>query len=318
MRVYVSLLLLVVFAGSLGCMGKVLSQSVQAGSTVAIPLAGQGPSLFNGATMQAGPVGFGGDAVDDPQRGILLYQLDTEDGFESLTTRGTTVVTGHAGSGVGRGSAFFVNQIVSIVDIPSDAPRGTYPIRVLRIYTDPSTGNLASSEIDYEGELTVLPEEISVTTPSGTELVTSSTTPLENWFCGNNGCSFLDVPPGQTQAAIPDPAVRLMLDSAVWGIKLEVAYPNGVIDVLDAYETPHGKVNERAMTWVSDDDSGMLTLSAAATDSSFDNLSVAFALDDAQSAILDPADVSVSVVRAWDKDGNEITQSVSASVGQIY
>lgn len=316
MRFSLRLLLLVALASPLGCMGKVLSQSVQAGSTVAIPLAGQGPDLFAGSTAQLGPVGFGGSAVDDPQRGQLVYQLETGSGLVNLTTRGTTVVTGHAGSGVGRGEAFFVNQIVSIVDIPDDAPHGTHPIRVLHEYTDPATGNVVTSELDYEGELSVLPHEVSVSTSTGPELVTGGPTPLENWLCGSGGCSFQSVP--QVQAAVPDPAVRLTLDTAVWGVELEVTYPSGVIDVLDAYETPLGKVNDRATTWVTDDGSGTLTLSAAATQSSFDNLSVAFGLDDPQNAILDPANVSVSVVRAWDQDGNEITSSVNASVGQIF
>lgn len=323
MRVLVSLTLLVALAGALGCMGKVLPQSAQAGSTVVIPLGGQATAGLPGVVLD--PVGFGGTDVDDPQRGELVYTLQTGSGPVELETRASTLIIGHPGSGVSRGATLVSKQIVSIVDVPTalpdgtPMPLGTHEIDVVRRYTDPATGNLVESSVPYEGELSVLPESIDVSTPNGMETITASSTPFESWQCNLNGnCSFDSVTDQNLQSGIPDPAIRVKLDSAVWAAKLEVTYPSGVIDVEDVYETVLDQINRRATTWFQDDEAGTLVLNAAATDHAFDNVSVVFKLDDPNNAILDPANVSVSVVRAWDQDGNEITSSVGASVGQIF
>lgn len=292
---------------SLGCMGRVLPQSAQAGATVAIPL---------GAPNAISPVGFGGTDLADPQRGELVYSLDTPSGSVELTTRASAAIGTHAGSAVARGN-FLLYQVISLVDVPSDAPLGTFPVDVVWRHPDPGTGETLETPLDYEGELSVLPPSIEVTGPSGTETIAGAPTPFEAWTCPLGGdCSWTEIDPSTLRSVVPDPAVRLNLDTAVWAVQLDVSYPPGVVDVLDVYETPLQRVNRRATTWFEDDGSGAVALSAAATGGSFETLSVAFALDDPDAAILDPAEVSVSVVRAWDEDGNEVP--ASASVGEIF
>lgn len=287
--------------GVLGCTGRVLPQSAQAGSTVVIPL---------GAWSRVGPVGFGGSEVDDRQRGQLAYFLDAPAQLVRLETRGSALVTGHPASVVARGSPVS-HQIVSLVDIPESAPRGTHPIDVFWIHTDPATGRIRVEEIAYEGELSVLPPEIPVSGPGGAETIVGRTTPFERWRCRKSGCSWSELGSASVGFAIPEPTLRIRLDDAVWAAELRVEYPEAAIDVVDAFETPLRSVSHRATTWHRKESAGVLRVGAAAERHGFDALSVAFALEDAGGARLDPASVSVEVERAWSRDGEEVPRSAA-------
>lgn len=301
-------LLALVALAALGCTGKVLPLSAQAGSTVAIPL---------GGARDLGPVGFGGADVSDPQRGEIVYRLDAPAGPVELVTRASTALGGHAGAGVAR-SGGLLYQVVSLVDVPSDAPLGTHPVDVLHRRRDPATGARLETPIPYEGELSVLPAAIEVAGPAGTETIAGAPTPFEAWICNaaTGTCDWQRLFAALVSSAVPDPALRLALDAAVWAVELEVTYPQDVIDVVDVYETPLARVNRRATVWHADDGAGRVVLSAAASVAAFRSLSVAFALDDPAAALLDPAEVSVRVLRAWDRDGREV--AVGASVGRVF
>lgn len=63
---------LVGFAATIGCQGRIAPPSAQAGSTVVIPLDG-GPF--------GDEFGYDGEISEDYQRGTLVYQLDGPGGF---------------------------------------------------------------------------------------------------------------------------------------------------------------------------------------------------------------------------------------------
>ena len=79
-----------------------------------------------------------------------------------------------------------------------------------------------------------------------------------------------------------------------------------------AFEPASSFVNHLATVWWTDDGVGTARLSAVAATTSFRTLSLVFSLDFGDSAILDPADVDVTIEGAWSQTGSPVATSVSS------
>lgn len=295
---------LVAAATLFACQGPVSSLSVQAGASIAIPV----------GTLQAveqGLIGYGGVFGEDPQRGQMVFRLDSPDGFP-LVTRLTVSTQAAASSSLARiglnlGAFFSVApmQVVSLVDVPADAPTGTHGLYVARERL--VGGQIQSEPLPYAGAIRILPNEISVDlSGGGTELIVGEPTPLAASLLGlgSNFVSVAPLGPSFGPSIIPKPELILSLDRKVHSAELVLTYPASTIDVLDAYEpvSVGDRANHRALVWF-DDAEGTLRISAANGGAPFDRIAVAFDLDDPAVAILDPATVSVVVQSAADADG---------------
>jgi hypothetical protein len=307
------LCLVVAAAGLAACQGRVLPMSAQAGSSIVIP-------LTNTATTGAGgTIGYGGTLVDDLQRGELVFRLDSASGFE-LVTRGTTALSPVPASSMARDGSFAFAppaQVFVMLDIPSNAPLGLHSFNVTRrriengvpvIYPGPS----------YAGQIAILPASLQVpVSGGGTQTVTGQPTAFERYLCLFGNCNWgdvsLDVP-----IVVPNPELQIGLTPAPWSIELAITYPAGVINVLEAYQTAWftTPLNSRGLVWLDDSGTGTLHVSGVATNGTYalDRLSLAFELDG--TAILDPSNVSVSIVKATDANGANV--ATTATVVGIY
>lgn len=301
---------LVILGGiSAACQGKVLPLSAQAGSTVMIAL--QGP-------FDPDAVGYGGTEVVDYQRGELVYQLDGPGGFE-LVTRGTGSSVAWPGTATARGSgvAFLTGpvEIVSLVDVPASAPLGTHDLHVVRRRFE-SGGPVDYAGPDYNGQISILPNQIEVPLAGGgSETVTGAPTPFEAWFCppfGPDPCDWQAV--SAVPDATPDPELRITLSQDVWAVELEVTYPAGVIDVVDAFEAPRTKAVHLARVWMTTVDADTVVVSAVAGAEKFRRVSIAFTLDDGAAEILDPNDVAVTVLEASNQNGQSLSPTVTSKL----
>jgi hypothetical protein len=280
-----------------GCQGPVLPLSAQAGSTVLIPLTGDGDNL-----------GYGGTAGEDYQRGTLVYQLDGPGGFE-LMTRASSAVAPVANATVGLGFAA-KRQIVSLVDIPANAPLGRHTLHVKRRrlesglpvdYTGP----------EYNGEITILPNEVEFEVGGTPVTSVGAPTPFERWNCDDPPCEWSTVNVG---GAIPMPEIRLVYEDlveVVAAVELEVEYPADVIDVIDVYAMPNLSVNHPGVVWFDDDaENGVLRIGASMTSIyPLIQFGISFSLEDGATEILDTDDVDVTVENAWDSNGDAISIS---------
>jgi hypothetical protein len=160
------------------CMGQPVGLSAQRGSTIAIPLQG------DGTFVATAPLGYGGSEYADVQRGELVFQLDGPGGFE-LTTRlametdiSRRLFTIHA---------LTARQIFVMVDIPTDAPLGTHSLYLVNRLDGVDTPVVPS----YEGQIKILPESIEVALAGGgTETITGAPTPLQ--FFSSDGWAPID------------------------------------------------------------------------------------------------------------------------------
>jgi len=299
------LFLVAALAGPFGCMGAPVPLSAQAGSTITIPLGS--PNVLPG-------VGYGGTEAPDPQRGSFVYRLETPSGPFALVTRASGLATPHSQAPLARGRPLFLqvdpSQVVSIVDIPADAPLGTYDVSVTREFVDPVTFETQSEAIDYPFQLSILPNTVEVLRDDGsTEVLAAEFNEFES-FNGSGFNNLSDL--GFVPFAIPDPAFRVSFDRTdIWAAELHVSYPANVINVTDVFETTTERVEGRAIAWRQDDGTGTLILSATSVSTALTGLSVVFVLDDPSSAILNPADLTVTVMKAWNKDGSQIGATAS-------
>lgn len=299
------------------CAFEPIPMTAQIGSSVLIPLQG----------LSGGAVGYGAyhDTIDanpptDPQRGVLIYSLDTPSGPVALETRGTWIAGADSASQVARGSAStgFL-QVVSLVDIPTGTPEGTYDLEVTHHYTD-AAGQVHDDPVADSRKISILPQTVTATHPDGTtEQVTGQSTPMAYITCKGGVCttSGNDVS-ASVQSTIPDPAVGIVLDSGsssiqIWAADLTVTYPSRVINVVDAMETPLTQLDHLATVWYTDSGLGSLDVQAVATEQAFKYLSIVFNLVDGSSQILDPTQVHVTVNKAWDQTGAEIPVTASVS-----
>lgn len=292
------------------CQGRPVPLAVQAGSSIVIP-------LENGALFQ-GSVGYGGTEVEDFQRGTLIYQLDGPGGFE-LVTRGTSAVMPPPSSTLAKDGLTFVPplQLVSLVDIPDDAPLGTHSLHVIVRRMEDGVP-VESAGPAYAGAITILPKELEVDLGGGPVTVTGEPTPFERRLCAFGNCTWLESA-SFVSDIVPRPELQLQLSQSVWSFEIELEYPPDVIDVVDAFQSLWIWVpaNERGLVWFDDDGNGTVRISGAATGTgTFDLISLVFELDDGANAILDPEDTTATVLRATDADGNPL--AATAAVAGVF
>lgn len=312
LRCVATLAVLFFAATWVGCVGYPVPLSAQAGSTIAIPIAAGG-----GGSAVAPPIGYGGKAYTDYERGKMVYQLDGAGGFE-LDTRVTVAVTPHsssamAGSGSGNGSP---PEIISIVDIPADAPEGTHSLYVIRRMPDGTEFPGPS----YDPEIEILPHSIDLTDG---ETIVGAVTPSALANCSMN-CGFSQF----IDDVVPRPRIRLNLNgngSTIGAFELDLSYPASVIDIVDAYEETNVNVtpiNKTSTVWLQDDGAGLAHVSGVAhpdyTGSGVQRIvEVVFTLDNGNAPldlVADPGAVQASLV-AYDMDGNQISGAAATVVG---
>lgn len=311
MRCRLLLVASLAFTVATGCMGRVAPLSAQKGSTVLIPLGAH--------EVLAGQVGYGGSDVADPQRGELVWSLETSTGPVELTTRASGVAAMHTTAPWADGGSALTAQVVSLVDLENqvdDIPVGTYDLSVVHRYQDPVTSQMVEDPLNYFGELSVLPEQIEVIRDDATmETITGAPTTFE-WLVDAMGSS-VPLTQQQLDGATPAPVVVVSLGQDVWAAEVDVSYPGGVIEIESAVHAMNPVANHGALVHVSDDPGAQQTrVSAVASSGALGRLWIRFSLDDPQAAILDPADITVQVVDAWDENGAPM--SASASVEGIY
>lgn len=284
---------------ALGCQGKVLPLSAQAGSTVLIPL-----------SNPAGNVGYGGTLQPDYQLGTLVYQLDGPGGYE-LVTRASTRVMAPPSAPLMSDELFGLKeQVISLVDIPEGAPPGTHALHVVRRRVQNGVP-VDEPGPAYEGEITILPHEITFDVGGSPYTSVGAPTPFERWACDGSGqnCDW-SYAAEQVGWAVPRPVLWLDLGSAVSALELTIQYPAAVIDVADVFEPPQLFATHMASVWFHDSPAaGTLEIGATSATRPFYAIGVAFGLDDGAAAVLDPAAVTVTVEGAWDADGLPVALS---------
>lgn len=296
----VFLMSLIGFVLSIGCQGRIAPLAAQQGSTVVIPLNAEG---------EVPEFGYGGTVAEDYQRGTLIYRLGGPTGPELVTrASGQALLPPNAKH---QSIPFFPRrQIVSVVDIPDDAPLGTHTIDVVRRRLEGGTP-VDYPGPSYAGELTILPEEITFTVNGSPQTVTGAPTPFENYVCLLGSCGWSDATQG-IRNALPLPELRIRLSAAVSALELEVQYPTDVIEVFDLYEPPGEPLVHPARVWYSESPAGSLQIGAVADVLPLQTIALAFSLVDGEAEILDAEDVTVTVVGAWDEDGDPLSVSVTS------
>lgn len=149
----------------LACQGYPIPLAAARGTTVLIPIGGGGFNSGEGALM-----GYGSPTLEDRQRGRLRLWLDSNPDVE-LLVRGVSRVRADRASpaGLSQGADFGLgDQVVVLVDVPTDAPLGDWPVDARR-YTFQWNGSawqeqeLVGEGPAYQGSLEVLPEVRSQT-----------------------------------------------------------------------------------------------------------------------------------------------------------
>lgn len=316
----VSALALALLLGA--CAGYPVPLTAQVGSSVLIPLQGvYGSAIGYGSYTPPGYTSPDQTPLTDPQRGELIYTLTSPTPFE-LETRSTTLVTPYPTAKASRTGNGWPWEVVSLVDIPSGAPTGTFGFTVTHRYTDPATGATKNDNISYKGQITILPQNITFTNSAGSsQTVSGESTTLGIISCSNGVCTPQDES-STMPSYTPDPALRLSLtvpsgSNKAWGADITLSYPAGVMTVNDVIEGEWDRTTHRAVVWYNDDGSGTLTIHAAASDSQLGGIDIPFSLVNSASQILDPTSVTVTQVNAWDQDGVAIP-GTTASINGIY
>lgn len=286
------------FVASIGCQGRIVPLTAQRLSSVLIPL---------NAESATAAIGYGGTLVEDYQRGTLIYRLDSPTG-PALVTRATGQALLPPSAPLLQNPLFPRRQIVSLVDIPEDAPLGTHTLHVVRRRIE------GGVPVDYPapayaGTLTIMPKQITFDVNGSPLTVTGAPTPFEKYSCLGPSCAWSDAT-DQVREALPLPELRIRLSAAVSALELEVSYPADVIEVVDLYEPPGQRMSHLARVWYEDAPLGSLQIGAVAGLTSFQTLALAFSLVDGASAILDPADVTVTIAGAWNESGAPVSVSV--------
>jgi hypothetical protein len=285
----------IALATSIGCQGKIVPLSAQAGSTVLIPLGEPNENT-----------GYGGTLAPDYQRGELVYRLGGPTGPE-LVTRATAAVAPVPNSNASFGLSS-KRQVISLVDIPANAPVGTHTLDIVRRRVESGVPVDYPGPV-YHGELTILPHELEFEVNGNPEEVVGEPTPFQRWNCTGNPptCSFANFNPA---GALPMPELRLSEEQFVdlRAVQLTIDYPEDVIDVFDVYEVALLQTNHIASVWFEDDaEEGVLHIGAVSSEIPILALGIAYTLDDGAEAILDAGDVVVTIDGAWDSAGEPIT-----------
>lgn len=278
-----------------GCRAGPISEVAQAGSTVAITVT---------ARDLMPNIGYGGSAAPDPQRGHIEYRLsDAVSGFP-LSTRFTTVMRLSPRAELPRQGIHGGGQVMSLVDIPLDAPTGNYPVFAVHVAPDGTETPIA----DWQQEITILPASLSLDLDTGPTVVESSPAVIG---CFPPPCASAD-----PSLALPDPMVVVTIEpQSLWSARLRIDYPAELIDVMDAVDasTVNGDSilvdhSHPTVIWLEDDPgAGHAEIFASANTQPFRSLGLVFQLsgdsNDPNVEVLDLADVSVELLKATDEDG---------------
>ena len=258
-------LLFVGICGALACASLPVPLVAEIGSSVVIPVDAE----------RGIPIGYGGSAYPDVQRGELEFWLGTPGGSTpKLTTRVSTVVLPAASSEQARGAinGGSIRQIVSLVDIPADpglVGHHDIHVRLAPAYGSPS------------GTLRTIP--IDIVDASG---IDGTPTPLEGCQAWVGGLCADIAFFGGIETAVPDPEIIVRLEAPVFALDVTVTFvhffPNTAIEVVDVIETVTDHLSHRAVTfWEITSADSMQTVVrveaiAAGPDHPFDEISLVF------------------------------------------
>jgi hypothetical protein len=293
-----------------GCASYPVPLSAQAGSTMVVPLTATGGG---GNTV----IGFGGFSHTDYQRGTMVYQLDGPGGFE-LRTRFTIAAEPHASTRMASIGTLWGDhpEILSVVDIPPEAPEGTHSLHVIRRLPDGTEFPGPA----YSPQIKILPNSIDVN--GGAETVVGAYTPSAMANC-TSSCGWAHL----TSDAIPRPRIRITFGEYtdnIGAFELDLSYPASIINVVDAFEVPSflaRSANNVATVWFDDDGAGAAQVFGIAHPDfgggwGIWTLDVVFELDDGAAQILDLSQDPVVVdVDAYDLDGNPLPGVTATVVG---
>lgn len=217
----IALLALLAF-GTLACQGQPVPIAAARGTSVLIPIGGGGIATGEGPLM-----GYGSPTLEDRQRGRLRLWLASDPDVE-LPVRGVSRVRADRASpaGLSQGENWELgDQVVAIVDVPTAAPLGNFPIYARR-YTFQWNGSawveqgLAPAEApNYHGFLEVLPE-------------VRSPTPLEA-FLFNAWNDVTTLP-----AVVPNPTLRFVVqagggpgNAVIGSARFTITYPQSRVAI---------------------------------------------------------------------------------------
>jgi hypothetical protein len=296
-------ILLVVAA--LGCTGRPLPLSAQAGGTIVIALGSE--SWFGDR------IGYGGDwlaarGASDDQRGDLVFVLVPPGAPERslrtlLVTRAYPDPASDAALsnsvdpvlGVGLG------QALALLEIPSDTPPGHYHIDVRRQRRTASGGFVPLPALPYGAEIDVLPASVGG--------VSGRPNRAEAWLDGS------DVPvQAQIPAIVPNPKVVLALQPrAPSAAHVELDYPAQKLAIRGVFEEQHTG-RRSIVAWRDDPAAGRLSIDLVDPTASVAFLGVAFRLTDPVArGVAQPTDFRVASAVLYDGKGDVTLGSVGVA-----
>lgn len=287
--------------GLTACEMKVVPLSVQAGSTIAVPLG-------SGAVLDQ--FGYGQDpsnpyAIIDYQRGQLFLKLDTDfdptNGAQcpedppndppcEIFARATSAAVGAESSYAAISGASEARQVVGIFDIPPDALPGTYGLilyRELLDEDDPVNNPPTEEELQLTGwplgpvqrSLTILPNGLDPDTnwanwvacggagepTCETDAIIGAPTPFDYWSSGKAGSLWND---GSYFSYVPYPSPQFVfgVGQGIAALEVDIDYSPTQINVIDVvaladWSTP---ANKRPLIVWSEDDAGTVAVKAIA------------------------------------------------------
>lgn len=299
------------------CHGRPIPLAAARGTTVLIPIGGGGNNTGEGVLM-----GYGSPTLDDWQRGRLRLWLDSDPDVE-LPVRGVARVRADRASpaGLSQGPDLGLgDQVVAMVDVPSDAPTGEYFV-LARRYTFQWNGSAwVEQELppeqapSYQGTLEVLPE-------------VRSQTPLEAYLLGQWNQIAGNVP-----EFVPHPKFRFVVQATATPIgstSFTVTYPSSriaihgiVAEPIDVDSTDWGP---SALISFSEPTPGTLDVRCVApTGVARPAFGIVFALTHPSDppasggGPVSTADFGISNVQAWDVSGAVLSPTVPALQKKIF
>jgi hypothetical protein len=289
------------------CGGAPLPLAGRAGTTVGIAVASD---VLEGGLLGFGATGFDAFGIADRQRGRLVFELDTtavRGAPLRLAPRVVTRVVPDPATGLSlEPDAHLVTlsgvaQVLALVDIPADAPVGTFDLRIRRQDADgrPLPGP------SYLQRFEVLPN------PGGG----AAWNPLRAFH--PHGSLDL-VAGGQVAGLYPWPKAVLPIVPAAGGAPvhaahLRVAYPSARVEaVLRVYDDRRS--DDGAIVQWRDDGAGAVTIDWIAPEpTAFRALAVVFRPREPFAGAVAPADFAVLESAFWDAQGRSTPAGVGAA-----
>ena len=271
------ILFLIASIGWLGCTTYPSSNAVQAGDTVAIPLASEFGEVSTDGNVdqiqELSHVAYGGVRFDDPQRGKLIINavgLNEIDGIEKeFVTQYAIPVdadkrSAHGPRGLG-------SMVVLVVDIPSDTEPGRY--RLDLYHEAPDTAVRTPVTPAYGARLTMLPSSLvfgcNGATCSSTGAPHTKSRMGTTWYDWRTGgwgqapanlMESVGIPaPGfQVAPVVVDDPDDVLSTLPLSAYQFEVSYPADLVTI--SHVTPDRSGHDSA--WFEDDQNGTITVHA--------------------------------------------------------